>query len=122
MVKRVPLEELKARMERFRTMMNQYNPEWKMAVIFSKINIYYFTGTMPEGMLLIPREDEAVLWVRRSFERAKDESLFPEIRPMNSYRDAVGSYQNLPDTVYLETEFVPIAMFQRFQKYFPFKM
>jgi len=59
MVKRVPLEELKARMERFRTMMNQYNPEWKMAVIFSKINIYYFTGTMPEGMLLIPREDEA---------------------------------------------------------------
>jgi len=27
----------------------------------------------------------------------------------------------LPDTVYLETEFVPIAMFQRFQKYFPFK-
>ncbi|ABN51777.1 MAG TPA: aminopeptidase P family protein [Hungateiclostridium thermocellum] len=121
MVKRVPLEELKARMERFRTMMNQYNPEWKMAVIFSKINIYYFTGTMPEGMLLIPREDEAVLWVRRSFERAKDESLFPEIRPMNSYRDAVGSYQNLPDTVYLETEFVPIAMFQRFQKYFPFK-
>jgi len=40
---------------------------------------------------------------------------------MNSYRDAVGSYQNLPDTVYLETEFVPIAMFQRFQKYFPFK-
>jgi len=121
MVKRVPLEELKARMERFRTMMNQYNPEWKMAVIFSKINIYYFTGTMPEGMLLIPREDEAVLWVRRSFERAKDESLFPEIRPMNSYRDAVGSYQNFPDTVYLETEFVPIAMFQRFQKYFPFK-
>ncbi|HOP93478.1 MAG TPA: Xaa-Pro peptidase family protein [Acetivibrio thermocellus] len=121
MVKRVPLEELKARMERFRTMMNQYNPEWKMAVIFSKINIYYFTGTMPEGMLLIPREDEAVLWVRRSFERAKDESLFPEIRPMNSYRDAVGSYQNLPDTVYLETEFVPVAMFQRFQKYFPFK-
>jgi len=41
---------------------------------------------------------------------------------MNSYRDAVGSYQNLPDTVYLETEFVPIAMFQRFQSIFLLKM
>jgi len=59
--------------------------------------------------------------VRRSFERAKDESLFPEIRPMNSYRDAVGSYQICRIRFYLETEFVPIAMFQRFQKYFPFK-
>ncbi|RXE60213.1 M24 family metallopeptidase [Acetivibrio mesophilus] len=121
MIKQVPLEELRMRMEQFRTIMNQYNPEWEMAVIFSKINIYYFTGTMPEGMLLIPREDDAVLWVRRSFERAKDESLFPSIRPMNSYRDAVGSYKDIPDTIYLETEFVPFAMYQRFQKYFPFK-
>ncbi|GAE90717.1 Xaa-Pro aminopeptidase [Acetivibrio straminisolvens JCM 21531] len=83
--------------------------------------MYYFTGTMQEGMLLIPRDDEAVLWVRRSYERAEDESLFPLIRPMGSYRDAVGSYKNLPDTIYLETYFVPLAMFQRFQKYFPFK-
>jgi len=28
--------------------------------------------------------------------------------------------KNLPDTVYLEKEIVPIAMLQRFQKYFPF--
>ncbi|WP_265444658.1 M24 family metallopeptidase [Acetivibrio straminisolvens] len=121
MIKQVPLEELNMRMERFRTVMSQYNPGWEMAVIFSKINMYYFTGTMQEGMLLIPRDDEAVLWVRRSYERAEDESLFPLIRPMGSYRDAVGSYKNLPDTIYLETYFVPLAMFQRFQKYFPFK-
>lgn len=38
MIKQVPLEELNMRMERFRTVMSQYNPGWEMAVIFSKIN------------------------------------------------------------------------------------
>ncbi len=117
---KVPLTELKSRMERFRKRMDQENPGWEMAVIFSKINLYYFTGTMQEGMLIIPRDDEAVFWVRRSCERALDESLFTNIRPMGSFRDAAASVKSLPPTVYLETEIVPLALFQRFQKYFPF--
>jgi Xaa-Pro aminopeptidase len=101
--------------------MDECNPGWEMAVVFSKVNLYYFTGTMPEGMLLIPRDDEAVLWVRRSFERAQDESLFPLIKPMGSFRDAAQTFNNIPDTIYLETEFVPLAFYKRFQKYFPFE-
>jgi Xaa-Pro aminopeptidase len=76
---------------------------------------------MQEGMLIIPRNNEAGLWVRRSYERAVDESLFPVIKPMESFREAAAFFQNIPDTVYLETEFVPMAMYQRFQKYFSFK-
>jgi Xaa-Pro dipeptidase len=117
---RVPLSELNSRLERFKKVMDSANPEWDIAVIFSKINQYYFTGTMQEGMLMIPRFDEAVFWVRRSFERALDESLFPAIKPMESFRDAAASGASLPDTVYIETEIVPIALLQRFQKYFPF--
>ena len=71
--------------------MDVSNPQWETAVIFSKINIYYFTGTMQEGMLIIPKNGEATLWVRRSYERALDESLFLSIEPMNSFRDAAGS-------------------------------
>lgn len=120
MNKQVPLSELKSRMERFRAIMGKSNPDWEIAVIFSKINLYYFTGTMQDGMLLIPRSDEAVLWVRRSIERALDESLFPMIKPMNSFKDAAGTIGSSYSTVYLETEVVPLALFQRFQKYFPF--
>lgn len=120
-MRQTPINELNLRMERFRAVMDEQNPGWKMAAIFSKINLYYFTGTMQEGMLLIPREDEAVLWVRRSIERAQEESLFPLIKPMNSFRDAARTYSNIPDTIYLETEFVPIAFYNRFQKYFPFE-
>ena len=50
-MKKVPLDELKSRMERFRKIMDEQNAGWEMAVIFSKVNLYYFTGTMPEGML-----------------------------------------------------------------------
>jgi len=117
---RVPLSELNSRLARFRKEMDSSYPTWEMAVIFSKINQYYFTGTMQDGMLLIPRNNEAVYWVRRSYERALDESFFPEIKPMESFRDAAAFSKKLPDTVYIETEIVPLALLQRFQKYFPF--
>lgn len=121
MIKKVPLTELKNRMRNFRKQMDISNPQWEIAVIFSKINLYYFTGTMQDGMLIIPKRGEATLWVRRSYERALDESLFPDIKPMNSFRDAAKSISGLPNTVYLETEVVPLALYQRFQKHFPFK-
>ena len=120
MNKQVPLTELSERMGRFRSKMDMSNPDWKIAVIFSKINLYYFTGTMQDGMLIIPRDDAAEFWVRRSYERATDESLFPLIKQMDGYSDAKGSFSKLPETVYLETEVIPLAMYQRFQKYFPF--
>lgn len=118
---KTPLKELENRLKRFRTVMDAFNPDWEMAVIFSKINLFYFTGTMQDGMLIIPRDRKAILWVRRSYQRALDESLYPEIRHMKSFRDATPSFTRLPDTVYLEMEKVPLALYKRFNKHFPFK-
>ena len=120
-IKRTPKNELQNRMEKFKIIMEETYPEWEIAVIFSKINQYYFTGTMQDGMLIISRDDEPTFWVRRSYERALNESLFSNIKSMNSYRDAAGSIDKSPETVYLETEVVPIALYNRFQKYFPYK-
>ncbi|HML05747.1 MAG TPA: Xaa-Pro peptidase family protein [Methanobacterium sp.] len=120
-MEKVPSAELKNRMERFKAQMDLLNPEWDIAVIFSNINLYYFTGTMQDGMLIIPRNDGATLWVRRSYERALNESLFENIQHMNSFRDAANTIKELPETVYLETEVIPLALYQRFQKHFPFK-
>jgi Xaa-Pro dipeptidase len=119
-MEKVPSQELQDRMARLRARMDISAPDWEIAVIFGKINMYYLTGTMQDGMLVIPRGGQAVLWVRRSFERAQDESMFRDIRPMESFRDAASDSGNLPSTVYLETEIVPLAMFSRLQKYFPF--
>lgn len=121
MDKRVPLLELQGRMNRFRKRMDLYYPDWNWVIIFSKVNQYYFTGTMQDGMLIIPNDDEPVFWVRRSYERALDESYFPDIRPMRSYSDAASSISKVPDVLYTETGIVPYAMLQRLQKYIPFR-
>ncbi|HOL91123.1 MAG TPA: aminopeptidase P family N-terminal domain-containing protein, partial [Clostridiales bacterium] len=119
--KKVPFSELDQRLRRFRTAMDEKDPGWKMALVISKVNQYYFTGTMQEGILFIPRDGEAVYFVRRSYERAADESLFPDIRPMESYRDAAALLGRLPETVHIEWDFVPYGMCARMQKYFGFE-
>jgi Xaa-Pro aminopeptidase len=118
---KTPKSELIKRMKRFRNIMDGNNPEWEIAVIWSKINQFYFTGTMQDGMLIIPRSEEPIYWVRRSYQRALDESLLQDIRPMTSFQDAAMNMDKLPETVYLETEFVPLAHYQRFNKHFSFK-
>ena len=120
MIKKVPLSELNARLERFRAAMDEKAPDWEMALVISKINHYYFTGTMQDGLLFIPRDAEAVYFVRRSYERAVDESMFPAVRQMETYRDAAAALGKLPGTVHIEAEFVPLAMCERLKKYFGF--
>jgi Xaa-Pro dipeptidase len=120
MKNQVPLYELEARMNRFRARMDVTTPDWEIVAIFSKINQFYFTGTMQDGVLFIPRKGDATYWIRRSYERALDEALFPGIKPMDSFRDAAEAMGKIPEVVYMETEIVPLALYQRFQKYFPF--
>ncbi|MCA1915001.1 Xaa-Pro peptidase family protein [Methanospirillum hungatei] len=116
---RVPGSELQQRMKRFKARMEEQKPDYELVVIFGNINLYYFTGTMQDSMLCIPRDGEPTLWVRKSYERAKHESEFPCIEKMGSFRDAARAYTDVPDTVYLETDIVPLALYQRFSKYFP---
>lgn len=115
----VPSSELSSRLQRFRQRMDQSQPDWQLVALFGKINHYYFTGTMQDGVLLIPREQKATYWVRRSVERAQQESLFPDIRPMNSFRDAAATFATMPRQIHVETELLPLAAWQRFSKHFP---
>jgi Xaa-Pro aminopeptidase len=116
---KVPLNELQSRLTRFRARMDGDCPQWELVALFGRLNQYYFTGTMQDGVLLIPRDGEAVYWVKRSHERALDESLFSRIEPMKSFRDAAQAMGRMPDRVHLEAELVPLALLQRFRKHFP---
>ena len=84
----------------------------------SKVNQYYFTGTMQDGMLIIKKTGKAFYFVRRSYERAKDESPFTNIYYMESYRDAALSVGTDCGNTYLETEIVTLGIIERLKKYF----
>ena len=116
----VPASELAARLERFRMAMDAAHPGWEMAAVNHKVAMYYFTGTIQEGVLLI-RPQDAVFWVRRSFERACNESHFSDIRPMHSFREAAAFYGGAPKVMYVETKKVTLDWERMLHKYFAFE-
>ncbi len=101
--------------------MDAVEPDWELAAFLGRVNQFYLTGTMQEGVLLVPRDGEAVFWVRRSFERAGAESLFPDIRPMGSFRTAAEAMAGTAtrQAIHLETAVVPYGMVELFVRYFP---
>lgn len=116
----VPAGELEARLERFRRAMDAAHPGWEMAAVNHKVAMYYFTGTIQEGVLLI-RPQDAVFWVRRSFERACNESHFSDIRPMHSFREAAAFYGSVPKVMYVETKKATLDWERMLHKYFAFE-
>jgi Xaa-Pro aminopeptidase len=121
MFHKVPASELNARMQAIRKRMDQDHPEWELLAIFSKVNQFYFTGTMQDAVLLIPRSQDASYWVRRNIQRALDESEFPDIRQMGSFRDAAATFASLPEVIHVEGERLPLSIFQRFNRHFKCK-
>jgi len=119
---RVPQNELNDRMQRLVRQMDKDCPGWQYAIVVSKNNLYYLTGTRQEGMLIITAGGDPVFWVRRSYERACNESYFPRIMPMISFRDAA-AYHKIQQykRVYVEAEVMPLAYLERLRKYFPFE-
>lgn len=118
MLRDLTKEEISLRMKNFRQKMNVRNPDWETAVIVSKINQYYLTGTMQDGLLILRRSGEAYFFVRRSYERALDESPFGGIHPMQSYKDAVKIAGGDLGITYVETEIITYAILERLRKYF----
>lgn len=116
----VPAAELEKRLVNFRNAMDVTHPGWEMVAISHKVSMYYFTGTMQEGALII-RPDDAVLWVRRSYDRACKESHFADIRPMHSFREAAAFYGSSSKIMYIETKKATVDWERMLHKYFAFE-
>ena len=119
-IRPVPASELEKRLLALRQAMDKAHPGWEMAAINHKIAMYYFTGTMQEGVLLI-RPQDAILWVRRSYYRACNESHFDDIRPMRSFREAAAYYGKAPKIMYMEVRKATVDWERLLRKYFAFE-
>lgn len=115
----VPADELSARLDHLRHTMTQRDPAWSMIILDNKIDLYYFTGTMQEGALVIT-PDKASLFVRRSYDCARQESLFDDIRPLGSFRGIAEAFPNIPETVYVASRTMTLQKLAMLNKYLPF--
>jgi Xaa-Pro aminopeptidase len=117
----VPRAELDRRLVALRAALDAASPDWRLATVMHPVNLYYLTGAMPSGLLLIPRDGEAILFARRAYSRVVEESAFPRIEPMRSFRDAAATVGTMPETIHVEKEAVTLGHLDRFAKYFPAK-
>ena len=86
-LEQMPAEELTLRHARLRALLHSQTPTAGGLMVFSRVNLYYLTGTMAAGLLWLPLEDEPVLLIRRGIERASLESPLGRILPFRSYSD-----------------------------------
>ncbi len=91
--------------------------------IVQNADLYYFTGTIQDGLLAIPTAGDPVFLVRRVVERAREESPLRRIVPVESPREyaarlADHGIQPLR-RVGLELDVVPAAQYLRQVRAFP---
>jgi Xaa-Pro aminopeptidase len=86
------------------------------AIIFESIDLGYFSGTAQEGLIYIPRDGQPTLMIRKSQERAGQESPLP-VQPQRSLKSLKRDL-DLPAgaRIGLETDVLPYNNYLRLQK------
>lgn len=91
-------------------------------LILQKTDQYYFSGTIQEGVLYIPSDGEPVLMVRKSFERAREESELRNVIPLRSSRDIPQILRDhniaMPRTIGVEADVLPAILYFQYQAIF----
>lgn len=87
----IPATEIEARLHRLQARILETSLHG--ALIFEPVELLYYTGTMPGGVLFVPSEGEPALFVRRNIERARSESPLRNIVPFTSFKEIVAVLQ-----------------------------
>jgi len=115
-----PKEEIGARLSALRAKLAQTGLD--AAVIVQNADLFYFTGSTQQGVLVVPAQGEPVYFVRRVFERAVVESSVGIIERISGPKDIPGRLEKrgiFPRTVGFELDVMPVMIFNRFAAIFP---
>ena len=87
-------------------------------IVLHNVGIFYLTGTTQTGVLWFPREGEPVLAVRKSYERAKEESPLKNIVSFKSYSELPSLLPNPGAALGFELDVVPVSTYEQVAKQF----
>ena len=121
MYSKVPGAELINRLKKFTTFMDMADDTWRYIFIFNPVNIYYFTGTMQDGILFIQRDEEPVYFVKRSVERAAEEIRYCKVMAYKELQDIKNELAlNVFFPAFVDKSFVTIKLLEEFNSQFEF--
>lgn len=118
MFKDLTIQELENRILKLSKALTKSNSDWDTAFVINKVNQYYLTGTMQDGIFVLKKDGTYAYFARRSYERAKMESPLENVYPMESYKDVAKIIGDKCGTTFIETEVVTIGIMERLKKYF----
>ncbi|MDP2862159.1 MAG: Xaa-Pro peptidase family protein [Desulfobacterales bacterium] len=108
-----PAAELDERIKYFQIHLIKNNIDG--ALIIQNTDLFYFAGTIQQAHLYIPADGEPLLMVRKSYERALEESNIKRIIPFSSPKQIPGLLRengyNIPGVLGLETDVMPINFY-----------
>lgn len=114
-----PKEECLERVEKMQVILKEKKIDG--ALIVQRADTLYFTGTAQDLHLYIPQEGSPLVLVYRDPERAQQETPW-EIHPLTGLSkipQLIREYgYPIPQVLGLEFDVLPVANFQRYQKYF----
>jgi Xaa-Pro dipeptidase len=110
-----PKEEIEARLEGLRKRMAL--EDISFAVILQNVDLFYFTGTIQKGALIVPIDHPPLFFVEKSLYRAGVESPL-EIIPIKKDKD-IGSILNGKNVIKgkggMELDVLPVTLFERWK-------
>jgi Xaa-Pro dipeptidase len=113
-----PLPEIERRTRAVQTLLRE--SELTALLLLHPVHLFYFAGTVQNGLLWIPAEGTPVFWVVRSLERARAESPLAEIRPRENLPELDRLAPEGPSCrIGLELDVLPERDFQRVRKLLP---
>ena len=115
-----PAEEIHARIAKLQAGLRAAHLD--AAFLVQNADLFYFTGSIQQGLLIVSAEGEPVYFVRRVFERAVEESPLSYVRRIASPKEVTAYYAGKNVTfpsVGFELDVLPVTTFLRFQQVFP---
>jgi Xaa-Pro aminopeptidase len=119
-LEKLPDQEMKSRLESFRSNIREAGIDCAAVMLFSRLNIYYFTGSFGNGTLWIPMDDQPVFLCRKGEQRFRLESPLDCVAAFRSYKDLPETLSefglNIPDKVGVEKTGINWALADSLQK------
>ncbi len=118
-----PAAEIKNRLVAFQDRLNE--EELEAALLHQLVDLYYFSGTVQQGFLYIPARGEAILLIKKEFERAREESPLARVEPLPSLAGLGDRLREchcrVPSRLGLELDVLPMGTFRFLQQILKFE-
>jgi Xaa-Pro dipeptidase len=114
---KVPAKEVFHRIATLQESLQQENVD--AALLTQNVDLFYYSGSMQNGLLYVPVNADPIFFVKKSIVRAKEESPL-EIQPLERMRTLleriIARYGRKPSMLGIEADVIPYQLGLRYQQ------